>query len=82
MREGHWGRFLNAKQEKADLRHGKQWVGGVTLLHEALQVMLHELHDHEHIIQLLTHHHLHPTTATSATFVGGMGGTGGEGAQC
>lgn len=43
---------------QAYLRHGKEGVGGVSLLHEALQVMLHELHDHEHVIQLLAHHHL------------------------
>ncbi len=43
---------------QAYLRHGKEGVGGVALLHEALQVMLHELHHHEHIIQLLAHNHL------------------------
>ncbi len=43
---------------QAYLRHGKEGVGGVTLLHEALQVMFHELHHHEHIIQLLANYHL------------------------
>ena len=43
----------------ADLRHGKEGVGGVAFLHEALEIVLHELHHHEHVIQLLAHHHLH-----------------------
>ena len=41
------------------LRHCEEGITGVTLLHEALEVVLHELHHHEDIIQLLTHHHLH-----------------------
>ena len=46
------------KAIQAYLRHGKEGVGGIALLHEALQVMLHELHHHEHIIQLLANYHL------------------------
>ena len=51
---------------QAYLRHGKEGVGGIALLHEALQVMLHELHHHEHIIQLLANYHLPHQRLTSS----------------
>ena len=37
----------------------QRWVGLALVLHQALQIMLHKLHDHEHIIQLSADHYLH-----------------------